>query len=236
MATLVAWQVAKEHAESETGTVAMVVEAAQNAAGTVDNKAHQAVATVGKTAQQAKQSMCNASCPLYVCLDFFLLLAGCNFIALLMLTCMLGCKCACQKRHSKTTSNYDIQALDAPVMAHEVKACAILVAGGFGTCNKSSVTAGAAKKAGEAWTAGTSSKSAVQMQKRKQAMAEKLSIKKASGVRKSIGVKKSSGVRKSSGALVKGKAVLAKAGKVSGRVSEAAKHAAASAVQSVQKV
>ena len=108
---------AKEHAESETGTVAMVVEAAQNAAGTVDNKAHQAVATVEKTAQQAKQSMCNASCPLYISL-VFVLLAGCNFIALLMLTCMLGCKCACQEWHSKTTSNYDIQAQGAPVMVH----------------------------------------------------------------------------------------------------------------------
>lgn len=68
MATLNAWQVAKEHAESETGTVARVVEAAQNAAGVVDNKAHQAVATAGKTAQQAKQRMCNALSPLHVSL------------------------------------------------------------------------------------------------------------------------------------------------------------------------
>lgn len=105
-------------------------------------------------------------------------------------------------------------------------------------CNNSGITAGAAKKAGEAWTAGTSSKSAAQLQQRKKVMAQKLSATKAGGVRKCSGVKRSnnvshsSGLKKSSSAVATGKAAVAKVC----RVSEAAKHVAASAVHSVQKV
>lgn len=105
------------------------------------------------------------------------------------------------------------------------------------------VSAGAVKRAGAAWTAGSSSKTAAQIQKRKQAITDKLGVKKPSGIRKSIGAKKNSstvgksnGVSKHSAGVNKGKAAVAKAGKVSGRMSEAAKHAAAAAAQSVQKV
>lgn len=53
--TKCAQQVAKEYAEPQQGTVTMVVDAAQHAAGQIETKAHQAVATVSQTAQRAKQ-------------------------------------------------------------------------------------------------------------------------------------------------------------------------------------